>query len=71
MFSEQYDSLVGWSDRIATYSLVDPKPYEASFSVEFSQPLDGHATCMIKDLVSSLEVSYHLFSFYSSLCLMV
>ena len=64
MFSEQNYGLVGWLDRIATHSLVDPEPYEASFSVEFSQALNGHATCVIKDLISSLEVAegcYHAF----------
>ena len=33
---------------------MDFKPYEASFSVEFSQALNGHATRMIKVISEAL-----------------
>ena len=48
VFSKQDYGLVSWSDRIAAHSLMNLESYETSFSVEFSQALNGHATCMTK-----------------------
>ena len=54
MLSKQNYGLVGWSDRIAAHLLVNLKPYETSFSVEFSQALNGHATRIVKVISEAL-----------------
>jgi len=54
VFSKQDYGLVGWSDRIAAYPLMNFEPYEASFSVEFSQVLNSHATRIVKVISEAL-----------------
>jgi hypothetical protein len=56
VFGKQNYGLVGWPDRIAAHPLMNLETYEASFSIEFGQALDGHATAMVKDFISGLEV---------------
>jgi hypothetical protein len=57
VFSKQDNALIGWPDAISAHTFVDPETHQTSLGVEFDQTLDAHAAGVIKDTVSSLEVS--------------